>query len=204
MLPVNSKIAVGALLSCLTIIQGCATSDSPSLGAALASAKTSYVKDSADSVVMSGQKECVRSSSWNEANVMAECDDIAVAEPAPAPGSALVSYNGRALFEFDSAAITSAGRAELDALTARLNAQSEIRGIEIVGHADSVGTDQYNQTLSESRANAVKAYLQQTLQSVAVSAKGMGETTPVADNDTEDGRRKNRRVDVNIAAMVEQ
>ena len=62
----------------------------------------------------------------------------------------------------------------------------------------------YNQNLSELRAESVKSYLQRSLRTVAVTASGLGESAPVADNNTESGRSQNRRVDVKIAATVEQ
>ena len=54
--------------------------------------------------------------------------------------------------------------------------------------------------LSERRANTVKGYLQKSLQAVAVTARGMGETAPIADNSTANGRRLNRRVEVEVGA----
>ena len=96
------------------------------------------------------------------------------------------------------------GKVELDRLTAKLNTQDSIKSIEIVGHADNVGSDAYNQTLSEQRADTVKSYLQKSLRTVAVTASGLGESAPIADNDTESGRSQNRRVDVKIAAIVEK
>jgi len=96
-----------------------------------------------------------------------------------------------------------AGQAELDRLTAKLNAQDKIEAIEVVGHTDNLGSEQYNQKLSENRAEAVRQYLQRSLNNVTVNTSGMGEAVPVADNETESGRRLNRRVDVKIAALIE-
>jgi len=197
----NNARAMGVLIVVASMCQGCATSNNASDEPLLAAAKSphsSYVAASVEQMVMSTHNLCVRTTNWSADNVMGECDGVV------APGSTLVAYNGRALFEFDSANITNAGMAELNRLTARLNAQDKIKSIEIVGHADSIGTDMYNQKLSERRAESVKGYLQQSLRDVAVTAKGMGESSPVADNGTDNGRSLNRRVDVNIAAMVEQ
>lgn len=204
---INTRRTMGVLIVVASICQGCATSNNTNTGdepvmAAAKSAHSSYVADSGQQMVMSTQELCVRTINWSADNTMSECDGV-VAAP-KAPGSALIAYNGRALFEFDSANLTNAGQAELNRLTAKLNAQDKIKSIEIVGHADSVGTDMYNQKLSERRAESVKSYLQRSLQNVAVTAKGMGESSPVADNGTDSGRNLNRRVDVNIAAMVEQ
>jgi outer membrane protein OmpA-like peptidoglycan-associated protein len=69
--------------------------------------------------------------------------------------------------------------------------------LEIEGHTDSVGTDDYNQQLSEHRAEAVRDYLvQQGITADAIVARGLGKTAPIAPNDTAEGRQKNRRVEL--------
>lgn len=201
---VSAHGAIGVLFVAASLFQGCAStnsvSDEPLLAAAATAPNSNYVANTTQKIVMSTDDKCVRTISWEPDNGVVECTGIAAKEP----GSTLVSYNGRALFEFDSASLTGVGKAELDRLTTQLNAQDQIKTIEIVGHADSIGTDIYNQRLSERRAESAKRYLQRSLRSVAVSAKGMGESVPVADNATDNGRRLNRRVNVNIAAMVER
>jgi outer membrane protein OmpA-like peptidoglycan-associated protein len=75
--------------------------------------------------------------------------------------------------------------------------------IEVEGHTDNVGSDEYNQTLSEERAQAVRDYLvEQGVPSSAVSAKGLGETGAIASNDTSSGRAKNRRVDLVVSGQA--
>ena len=74
--------------------------------------------------------------------------------------------------------------------------------IDVYGHTDSTGSDVYNQTLSENRARTVAGYL--SMQGVAparIRSQGYGETMPVADNATDDGRRKNRRVEIKIVPV---
>jgi OOP family OmpA-OmpF porin len=67
----------------------------------------------------------------------------------------------------------------------------------VAGHTDSVGTDQYNQGLSERRANSVRDYLvEQGVRASRLTAVGYGENRPVATNDTADGRQENRRVEL--------
>ena len=71
--------------------------------------------------------------------------------------------------------------------------------LNIDGHTDNVGTDEYNQTLSENRANAVKAYfVSKGIDEGRLIAAGHGETSPVADNNTAEGRQKNRRVEMKL------
>jgi outer membrane protein OmpA-like peptidoglycan-associated protein len=75
--------------------------------------------------------------------------------------------------------------------------------IEVEGHTDSVGSDAYNQRLSEQRANSVREYLiTQGLRPDILSSKGFGETTPVATNDTAAGRQQNRRVELVVSGEV--
>ena len=75
--------------------------------------------------------------------------------------------------------------------------------LEIEGHTDSVGSDEYNQQLSENRAGAVRDYLLQ--QGIAINnllTRGFGETMPVASNDTPAGRQQNRRVELVVSGEV--
>ncbi len=73
--------------------------------------------------------------------------------------------------------------------------------IFIDGHTDSDGTDAYNMTLSEQRANAVKSFLaMQSVASTRMNTQGYGETKPIADNTTASGKAQNRRVEVAIVA----
>ena len=76
--------------------------------------------------------------------------------------------------------------------------------IDVYGHTDSTGSDAYNQTLSENRARTVANYLQmQGVSPSRVRSQGYGETMPVADNATEEGRRKNRRVEIKIVPVTQ-
>jgi outer membrane protein OmpA-like peptidoglycan-associated protein len=69
--------------------------------------------------------------------------------------------------------------------------------LQIEGHTDSVGGDEYNQNLSEKRAGAVRDYLvQQGITANSIEARGFGKTQPIASNDTPEGRQQNRRVEL--------
>jgi outer membrane protein OmpA-like peptidoglycan-associated protein len=75
--------------------------------------------------------------------------------------------------------------------------------LEVEGHTDSVGGDEYNQRLSENRASAVRDFLVgQGLSSTAITAKGFGKTQPVADNSTAAGRQRNRRVEIVVSGDI--
>jgi len=75
--------------------------------------------------------------------------------------------------------------------------------LAVEGYTDNVGTDAFNQALSEQRANTVRDYLvQQGLDRNSVSARGFGPTIPVASNDTPKGRQQNRRVEIIVSGEV--
>jgi OmpA-OmpF porin, OOP family len=97
-------------------------------------------------------------------------------------------------FETNSATLTHDSHAVLDRLAADLRKYPGLQ-IELQGHTDSSGTDQYNLNLSERRADAVREYLMaQGVASSQVQARGYGESQPIAGNATADGRAQNRRV----------
>ncbi len=75
--------------------------------------------------------------------------------------------------------------------------------LDIEGHTDIVGSDEYNQKLSEKRAEAVRGYLAtQGIDDSAMAARGFGKTMPVSDNNTAAGRQKNRRVEIIVSGEV--
>lgn len=97
-------------------------------------------------------------------------------------------------FEFDSARLTAESRPVLDEVAADLRKYPRLQ-VELQGHTDSKGSDAYNLKLSNQRAESVRDYLlSQGVASQQLVAKGYGETQPVADNKTEEGRSENRRV----------
>ena len=95
---------------------------------------------------------------------------------------------------FDKSNLTSNAMEKLDSFIAEI--QKRVSNIiNIFGHTDSLGTNPYNDRLSESRANTVKNYLIESgVSNNEISVNGMGENYPVADNETRSGRAKNRRV----------
>ena len=102
----------------------------------------------------------------------------------------------RTHFAFDSAELTAEDKAELERVAARLKELGFVGGTA-TGHTDSVGDEAYNQKLSERRAQAVVDFLYaQGVSQGRITAIGMGETKPLADNATEEGRAQNRRVTI--------
>ena len=132
------------------------------------------------------------------APVVAMPAPVVVAAPAPAPVAEKVSFASEALFDFDQSTLKPQGKAALDQLLGQLTGM-DLEVIVTVGHTDAVGSDAYNQKLSQRRAEAVKAYLvTQGVETNRVYTEGKGETQPVADNTTAAGRAKNRRVTVEV------
>ncbi|MCU7613135.1 OmpA family protein [Chryseobacterium sp. GMJ5] len=103
-------------------------------------------------------------------------------------------------FAFNSSDLTSVAKTNLDKL-AQVLINNPDTNINIYGHTDDKGTDEYNQSLSERRANSVKSYLlSKGISSNRMFATGEGESMPVASNETDAGRAKNRRVEFAITA----
>ncbi len=97
-------------------------------------------------------------------------------------------------FKFDDSKLMAESIPELNRLTNMLRNNPGIT-MEIAGHTDDKGNDEYNMTLSEGRANAVRNYLlEQGIDTERIIAKGYGETEPISTNYTEEGRAENRRV----------
>ncbi|HSA54993.1 MAG TPA: OmpA family protein [Gemmatimonadaceae bacterium] len=111
-----------------------------------------------------------------------------------------VTFASGLLYDFDSDVVRPAAQENLRNLAASLNKYPNT-DLLIVGHTDSVGTDSYNQSLSQRRATAAANYL--STQGVApgrLKAVGRGESEPIASNDGDAGRQQNRRVEVAIFA----
>lgn len=115
----------------------------------------------------------------------------------------LITFASGLLFDFDSSVVRGAARENLTNLAQSLRNYPDTE-VLIVGHTDSQGSDSYNQGLSERRAAAAKDYLvSQGVQSNRIRTMGLGESEPVASNDTDAGRAQNRRVEVAIFASEE-
>jgi OOP family OmpA-OmpF porin len=118
--------------------------------------------------------------------------------PKPKPVAEKVTFASDVLFDFDKSVVKPEGKAKLDDLSGK------VRGINLevviaIGHADSIGSDAYNQKLSVRRAESVKAYLvSKGIEANRIYTEGKGKKQPVADNRTREGRAKNRRVEIEV------
>ncbi|MBK7135404.1 MAG: OmpA family protein [Rhodocyclales bacterium] len=147
-----------------------------------------YLFDTRGVVARSGFGLCWKTTRWTPAMAIPECDpDLAKkpAPPAPAPAATpkpaaqKVTLAADALFDYDKAVLRPEGKAKLDDVTGKLKG-IKLEVIIAVGHADRLGSDQYNQKLSEKRAEAVKAYLVgKGVEPNRVYTEGKGEKQPV-------------------------
>ena len=116
----------------------------------------------------------------------------------PKPVAEKITFAADVLFDFDKSVIKPDGKSKLDDLA------NKMKGINLevviaIGHADSVGSDAYNQALSVRRAEAVKGYfVSRGIEGNRVYTEGKGEKQPVADNKTAEGRAKNRRSEIEV------
>jgi OmpA-OmpF porin, OOP family len=172
---------------------------------------------------------CWRDASWTPATAAKGCDGAiapmapkaatAAAAPAPAavapkaaapvaapvapvvvapPAAVKVTYAADAFFDTNKSVVKADGKAKLDDLAGKVKGIN-LEVIIAVGHTDSDASDAYNQKLSVSRAEAVKAYLvSKGIEKNRVYTEGKGEKQPVADNKTKEGKAKNRRVEIEV------
>ena len=166
-----------------------------------------YLQTQRDVIVRSGTGLCWHTGYWTPADAVPGCDgpltQPAAAAPvavAPVPTAEKVTYAADAFFDFDKSIVKPEGKAKLDELVNALSGlDTEV--IVAVGHTDWIGTDAYNQKLSERRANAVKAYLvSKGVPAEKIFTEGKGKRQPIANNKTNQGRAKNRRVEVEVVA----
>ncbi|NYT85697.1 outer membrane protein OmpA [Pollutimonas harenae] len=151
-------------------------------------------------VWMNGTNElCWRDNFWTPATGIPGCDGVPVAEaPVVAPTATKVVLNADTFFDFDKSTLKPEGRQVLDQVASQA-ATINLETLIATGHTDSIGTEAYNQGLSERRANSVKEYLiSKGVAADRIYTEGKGETSPVASNSTREGRAQNRRVEIEI------
>jgi outer membrane protein OmpA-like peptidoglycan-associated protein len=126
------------------------------------------------------------------------------AQRGPTGSGGAARIPSRIEFEFDSDRLTAQGKLDLDTFGEAL--VTELRDVRVAleGHTDSIGTDDYNQTLSERRARSARQYLADSfgIPDSRLTAVGLGKNDPIASNDDELGRSHNRRVDFIFSAAT--
>jgi len=123
------------------------------------------------------------------------------ARPAPVPSRTTAVIQADALFDFDKSVLRPDGKKNIDDALAKIRG-TDLEMVIATGHTDSIGTNAYNQKLSERRAQSVKDYLvSKGIPASKITTIGKGETQPVATNKTAEGRQKNRRVDIEFKGV---
>jgi len=106
------------------------------------------------------------------------------------------------LFDVGKSTLKPGAREKLIRIAAIVSGHQGLK-LELEGHTDSTGSDELNQTLSEQRANAVRDFLvAQGVDASSITARGLGESEPVASNDTAAGRQMNRRVEMIVSGDI--
>ena len=143
---------------------------------------------------------CWRDAFWTPATGIPGCDGVPVAQQKakPTPQAAKVVFNADTFFDFDKSTLKPEGRQLLDQVAQQAQG-IDLETIIAVGHTDSIGSDAYNQKLSERRAASVKAYLvSKGIDPNRIYTEGKGKKAPIASNKTAQGRAQNRRVEIEI------
>jgi len=110
----------------------------------------------------------------------------------------MVTFDSDVLFPLNSSYLTDKAKAEIDKLV-NLLADYPNANLVVDGHTDATGTEEYNQWLSEKRAESVKNYIaNHGIEARRITTNGFGQAKPVAPNNTKEGRQQNRRVEVTI------
>ena len=192
------RIALAAALAALGGTAGAQTNNPANSGG--------YVTNSSSQHATGAFGQCVRTGYWSPALAAEPCDATPrasappppvvrqepVAQAAPAPVAPVVvaplrpviekvTLTSDVLFEFGKSTLRDSGKQKLDELAGRIGG-ANVEEIVAVGHADRIASENYNQKLSEERANAVKVYLtDKGVSPQLIKAEGKGESAPVAD-----------------------
>lgn len=138
-------------------------------------ANEGYLTDTNGQIVRSGTGLCWHDGYWTPANAVEGCDPVAK----KAPVSAKITLAADVLFDFNKSTLKPEGKAVLDKIVDNLMGLSTVEVIAITGYTDRIGSDKYNLTLSQKRANAVKAYLAKTINDNVMVVQGKGKAKPV-------------------------
>ena len=120
--------------------------------------------------------------------------------PSVEANSLLITLDSGILFDVDKYDVRPEAKRALASLATVLK-EADVKAFEVDGHTDSDASDEYNQVLSENRANAVKNLLTSQGITAEITIKGYGKTRPIASNDTPEGKQKNRRVEIIIPTI---
>jgi OOP family OmpA-OmpF porin len=209
----KNKVQIGGLLTAIVTMLFFTTP-------VLADPAKGYLDGPGGQVVKDSSGDCVRTSSWKKEDMTVECGAEPVVEakkapppPPPPPPPAEPVYekttlSAGALFDFNSATLKADGKKAIEAVAENIRSKgASVVDIDIIGHTDSVGAEEYNQQLSVRRATSVRDYIVNNYPKVDASlidVSGKGESSPVADNKTAEGRAQNRRVEIHVGVKVQK
>lgn len=164
-----------------------------------------YVGDSQKHYITHSTGDCVRTGHWKKEDQTVDCGLVPVAKAPPPPPPAPPTYEkftlaAEALFDHDKSVVKQAGKDALHALDNKIKSKgATVVDIDVIGHTDSDGSEEYNQALSIRRANAVKDFMvSEGIDASIIDVSGKGELSPIADNRTREGRALNRRVEIHV------
>lgn len=154
--------------------------------AGAAFAHDGYLTDTRGNVVRNNYGECWRTGYWTPAMAIEECDPTLAkkksgSEIGPEGAAfAKATLQAETLFDFDKSVLRPAGKQALDEFVTKMKDHPQVELLLVTGHTDQIGTDKYNQKLSERRAAAVKAYLvSKGIDGKRIETVGKGEKEPV-------------------------
>ncbi len=199
------------------LMWGVMTALAAAAGTAAAQSKDGHWVDAGQSVWKDGSGQCWKSGYWTPAMAIEECDPDLIARPGrpapaakPAPTPKTLTITSTQLFAFNKSDLSSEAKARLDReVLGRLGEFATIQFVNVYGHTDRIGSAQFNQKLSERRANAVKAYLvSKGVAASKIESYGYGKTSPVKSCPDSKDRKAlieclgpNRRVVVEVKGM---
>lgn len=204
----------------IAILSSLAVALMMSAGVSMA-ANDGYLTETGGSIVHNGYSQCWHTGYWTPAMAVSECDGgvaPAAAKKAedvpsgPAAPAMKITLQAETLFDFDKAVLRDDGKAVLDQeVASKMKDHPELEVVMITGYADRIGSEKYNQKLSEKRADAVKNYLiAQGIAANRLEAQGKGEADPKVSCDDVKGKatrhnkklveclQPNRRVDIRV------
>ena len=164
-----------------------------------------YVGDSQKHYITHSTGDCVRTGHWKKEDQTVDCGLVPVAKKAPPPPPAAPTYEkftlaAEALFDHDKSVVKQAGKDALHALDNKIKSKgATVVDIDVIGHTDSDGSEEYNQALSIRRANSVRDFMvSEGIDASIIDVSGKGELSQIADNRTREGRALNRRVEIHV------
>lgn len=180
-------------------------------GLVQAAGPNGYWTDTSGKVWKNSYGECWKAGYWTPAMAIPECDPDLVKKPEPEkvveapvaapvpvgpekPAFEKITLQAETLFDFDKSVIHPEGKQHLNTeVVSKMKQYPQVEAILVTGHADRIGTDAYNQSLSERRANAVKAYLvSQGIEAGRIQTAAKGESEPVVACNDVKGRENSK------------